>query len=109
MVDANKQSLPVGLYQVNRTSNPNRPVLYVNNSLIVVNQWDAQMYFSLIQETSPGQFGSIEQALVVMTPEHALAFSKALQQSLEGYEKSQGRIRVIKPTEAPIPAATRKD
>lgn len=94
--------------EVKRIANPNRQSFYANNTIVAVNQWDVQMYFSLVNETSPGQFGAVEQALIIMTPEHALAFSRALQKGLENYARNQGTIRDIKPVALASPTKEQK-
>jgi hypothetical protein len=90
-----------GIIQVQRIANPNRPVIYANNSLVVGTQWDIQMYFSLVHEIAPMQFGAVEEVMVVMTPEHALAFVKALRTNLDKYEEAQGKVREIKVIQPP--------
>jgi hypothetical protein len=93
------QEMPIGPIAVQRIPNPNRPTIYANNTVIAGNQWDVQLYFSLVHEIAPGQFGATEQALVILTPEHALALSKALQRTLENFAQHQGGIRDVKPVE----------
>lgn len=78
-----------------------RPVFYANNTITMVNQWDVQFVFALIHEIAPGQLSSADQAVVIMTPEHALAFSKSLQKSLEAFTKAQGEIRVVEAVQVP--------
>jgi len=87
--------------KIERVPNPGRSVLYSNNAFVVSTQWDIQMYFSFVHEVTPGNFAGVEQALVVMTPEHALQLLRALQKNLESYEAGQGKIRDIKPVEVP--------
>jgi hypothetical protein len=94
-----------GLIQVQCLVNPNRPIIYANNSLIIGTQWDIQMYFSLVHEIAPTQFGAVEEAMIVMTPEHAMALLKALKENLEKYEAAQGKIRDIKIIQIPQAAA----
>jgi hypothetical protein len=98
------QGMPIGTLAIKRVENPNRPVIYSNNVVVTGNQWDFQLYFSLVHEVSPGTFGAVEEALVILTPEHALALSKALQRTLETFAQQQGAIREIKSAEIP-PAA----
>jgi hypothetical protein len=87
---------PSGARKVERTANPSRPVVYVNNTVVENSQVDVQLYFSFVHEVTPGRFASVEQLLVVMAPEHALQFSKSLQKTLESYETAHGKIREIK-------------
>ena len=91
----------LGVMKVERVHNVNKPTFYANNTIVMANQWDIQFVFSLVHETAPGQIGSVDEAMIIMTPEHALAFSKALQSSLESYAASQGGIRVVKPPDSP--------
>lgn len=93
-----------GVIQVQRIGNPNRPIVYANSSLVVGTQWDIQLYFSLVHEIAPTQFGAVEEVMVVMTPEHALAFAKALKENLEKYEAAQGKVREIKAIQIPQPS-----
>jgi hypothetical protein len=85
-----------------------RPTFYVNQALIFANQWDVQINFALVHEASPGQFAAVDTALVIMTPEHALSLSKALQKTLDAYTKQQGEIRDIKPLTLPAPPPVEK-
>lgn len=87
--------------KVERAANPSRSVIYVNNTVVENSQVDIQLYFSFVHEVTPGKFASVEQLLVVMAPEHALQFSKALQRNLEGYETAHGKIREIRLEEKP--------
>jgi len=89
-------------FQIRRAANPGKPVFYVNNAQIIANQWDVQLYFSLVQETTPGEFAAVESALIIMTPEHALALSKALQQTLDTYARQQGSIRDVQQISLPL-------
>jgi|HubBroStandDraft_6_1064221.scaffolds.fasta_scaffold216158_2 hypothetical protein len=82
--------------KVERTANPSRPVVYVNNTVVETSQVDVQLYFSFIHEVTPGKFASVEQLLVVMAPEHALQLSESLRKALESYETAHGKIREIK-------------
>src|SRR5579872_2468739 len=90
-----------GARKVERTANPSRPVVYVNNTVVENSQVDVQLYFSFVHEVTPGKFASVEQLLVVMAPEHALQLSKALQKTLESYEAAHGKIREIKLEQPP--------
>jgi|SRR5271157_1208444 len=100
--DATKAPDVSGLFQIKRVLNPNRPVIYTNNAFVMMNQWDLQVSFALVHEVAIGEFGSVDEVTVIMTPEHALAFSKALQRTLDIYASTQGAIRIIKPPEVPI-------
>jgi len=84
-----------------RKSSPGRTNVYVNSAVVLSNQWDIQFYFGFMYETEPGKFETVDQVMVVMNLEHALAFSKALQRTIQSYEKTQGKIREIKPIETP--------
>lgn len=86
---------------VQRVKSPEFQMYYCNNTLVMSNQWDFQFYFSQIREAEVGKWVAQERAAVVMTPEHALAFSKALKACLEAYEAGQGKIREIKPAQVP--------
>ena len=97
---ADDKQVSTGIFPIQRIPNPNRQTYYANNTFVAGNQF----YFSLVHEIAPGQFGAVEETLVIMTPEHALAFSKALQKALEGYSASQGGIRDIKSPEMPAPS-----
>jgi hypothetical protein len=85
--------------------NPNRATVYANSAVVTTNQWDIQVYFGCLQETGPGKVEVVDQAAVIMNPEHALAFSRALQQVLQAYERASGKIREIKPLELPTASA----
>lgn len=98
------QGMPIGTIQIQRVANPNRQIVYANNSIITGNQWDFQLYFSLVHEVAPGTMGAVEEVLVIMTPEHALALSKALQKTLATFTKAQGEIREV-PLPEPGPPA----
>ena len=87
--------------KIERMPDPNRSTYYSNNVLVVGTQWDIQLYFSLVHETEPGKFLSVEKALVIMTPEHARKLVAALNKTLDSYEASQGPIRDIKVGESP--------
>jgi hypothetical protein len=87
--------------KVERTANPSRPVVYVNNTVVENTQVDLQLYFSFVHEVTPGKFASVEQLLVVMAPEHALQLSESLQKTLESYETAHGKIRQIKLEQKP--------
>lgn len=87
--------------KVKRILSPNRQTIYSNSTIVFGNQWDIQMYFGLMSETSPDTYETIDQALVIMTPEHALAFSKALQENLRKFEEHGGKIREVKKVEVP--------
>lgn len=94
---------PTGaMFQIKRVANPQKPIMYINNAQVMANQWDVQLYFSLVQETNPGEFAAVDSAVVIMTPEHALALSKALQQTLESFAKQQGVIREITQISLPL-------
>ncbi len=101
---ADDKQVSTGVFPIQRIPNPNRQTFYANNTFVAGNQWDIQFYFSLVHEITPGQFGAVEETLVIMTPEHALAFSKALEKALAGYSASQGGIRDIKSPELPAPS-----
>ncbi len=88
-------------HRVDRTANPDRAVIYVNNTVIENSQVDVQLYFSFVHEVTPGKYASVEQVLVTMAPEHALQLSKALQKTLDTYETTHGKIREIKLEEKP--------
>jgi len=94
-----EQALPSGLVAIKRIANPTKQVIYVNNAFVFANQWDIQMTFATVREVSPGEFGSVDEATIIMTPEHALAFAKALENTLHSYSQSQGTIREIKAVE----------
>jgi len=94
-------SLDHKVQRVQRVTNPNRVTVYANSAIVIANQWDIQVTFGLMHETSPGKLEVVDQALVVMNPEHALAFSKALNRTVASYEKTNGKIREIKPVEPP--------
>lgn len=98
------QGMPIGKIQVQRIPSASRPVIYANNTIVTGNQWDFQMYFSLIHEVAPGTMGAVEEVLIIMTPEHALAFSKALQRTLATFTKEQGEIREVALPEPEPPA-----
>ncbi len=87
--------------KVERTANPARPVVYINNTIVETSQVDVQLYFSFIHEVTPGKFASVEQLLVVMAPEHALQLSESLQKTLQSYETAHGKIREIKSEQPP--------
>ncbi len=84
-----------------RMSDPNKPTIYCNNVFLAATQWDIQLYISTIQETEPGKFMSVDKALVVMTPEHALRLAAVLQNTVENYAKANGAVRDIKPIQSP--------
>jgi hypothetical protein len=97
------EPMTLGVMNVARVPNPSRPTFYANNTVVMANQWDLQLNFGLIHETIPGQFGSLDEVLIIMTPEHALALSNALQGALQAYSASQGEIRKIKSPEISTP------
>lgn len=98
---ADQSNTKQGIVQIKRMANAERPVFYVNNAQVFASQWDVQLYFSMVHEVTPGDFAAVESALVIMTPEHALALTKALQLTLDAYAKQQGNIRDIVPIQVP--------
>src|SRR5580693_1709891 len=89
--------------KVERTANPSRPVVYVNNTVVETSQVDVQLYFSFIHEVTPGKFASVEQLLVVMAPEHALQVFGSLKKhwtpTKRPMEKSAKLSRLYRPLE----------
>jgi Protein of unknown function (DUF3467) len=85
-----------GARKAERSANPERRVIYVNNTIVENSQVDVQFYFSFVHEVTPGKFASVEQLLVVMAPEHALQLFNSLQKTLASYETAHGKIRQIK-------------
>jgi Protein of unknown function (DUF3467) len=90
-----------GARKVDRTENPQRRVIYVNNTVVENSQVDVQLYFSFVHEVTPGKFASVEQVLVVMAPEHALQLFNSLKKTLGSYEAAHGKIREIKLDQRP--------
>lgn len=81
------------LIEVRRVKSQNRIMVYTNNTMVFSSPYDFQFYFSVINEARPGEFEATEQAVVVMTPEHAVRLYNALGRNLQIYQNKHGKIR----------------
>ena len=83
------------------------PTLYSNNAQILLSTWDFTFEFSQLALTSSEQEGQPPQAStvgvqrVIMSPQHAKAFSEILRQNVAEWERQFGEIRV--PPQNPNP------
>jgi hypothetical protein len=70
---------------------------YANNAQIEANPWDLKLIFGEVEKTEMAPEGVAkiyveDKARIVMSPQHAKALMKALQENLAQYEAQMGLI-----------------
>jgi hypothetical protein len=94
------QEMPeIKLPEVIRHKGDSYVTFYTNNAQIEANPWDLKLVFGEIEKTEmvPGGEGAPkiyveDKARIVMSPQHAKALMKALQENLAQYEAQMGPI-----------------
>jgi hypothetical protein len=66
--------------------------VYCNNAAVYITQWDIRLLFSEITVDVKLTPGHVVRASVTMTPKHAKAFLSVLQNTIEVYEKDNGKL-----------------
>jgi hypothetical protein len=84
-------------------SNPNNVgSVYANIAAVAMTTWDVRILLSEITQIVIGEPPSvILRANIVMTPSHAKAFAKLLEDNIAAYEKQFGKITSSVSTEPP--------
>ncbi len=71
-------------------------IKYSNIAMVNLNPLDAQLHFGIREQNmEPGKV--IDETIIMMSLQHAKAFSQVLEKSLQEYEKKFGEI--VLPTE----------
>lgn len=76
------------------------PTLYANNAQILLSTWDVTIEFSQLvlsvpeQENQPPSVSVGPSQRVIMSPQHAKAFSVILQQNVRQWEQQFGEIQL---------------
>jgi hypothetical protein len=76
------------------------PSIYANNAQVRVLPWDIRIDFGEVSEITGGEFVVERKAYITMSPTHAKAFLKVLEDDLSNYEKQFGKI--WQPTQPPV-------
>lgn len=66
---------------------------YANSVRVGITLWDFSLVFGEIEEATPDFLSVKENARVMMSPEHAMAFFEVLQRNIKLYEEKFGKIR----------------
>ena len=66
--------------------------VYANNVTLYVSRWDLKFSFGEIKDVTDEKLRVNERVVVVMSPQHALAFAETLNKNLKTYEDHFGPI-----------------
>jgi len=72
------------------------PSMYANNVEIKLSAWDVRFWFGEIQNVNPEakEIMVTRRVRVIMSPQHAKAFSKVLADNIQKYEDAFGELQV---------------
>ena len=102
MTNENTANFETAIRPVVRIKPPDTKFIYSNSVAILATQWDFQFIFGQVREGEPGQFVAEDQVTIVMTPEHALALFKAIEQNIRRFKEASGsEIREVRPVSPP--------
>lgn len=79
-----------------RTIPPDARTIYVDSTRMALSPWDIRFHFGLLKEKEQGIVVDEEQAVVIMSPQHAKAVLDVLKSNIEKWEAAHGKIILSK-------------